>query len=81
MQEKIEFSCMLQRQRLISTKILGGLSLLGFNDKVTVKNSKKILRGGKRWHPVAQGGTCHSMPPHGYRPVGDVSTSDEEPLF
>ena len=27
MQDRIEFSNMLQRQRLISTKILGGLSL------------------------------------------------------
>ena len=27
MQEKIEFPCMLQRPRLISTKILGDLSL------------------------------------------------------
>ena len=27
MQEKVEFSCVLQRPRLISTKILGDLSL------------------------------------------------------
>ena len=59
MQEKVELPCMLQRSRLISTKILGDLSL------ATIKNCKKILRGGKRKASCCPGG---HLPPHGYGP-------------
>ena len=48
MQEKMEFSSMLQRPRLISTKLLGDFSLATKikQQKTTIKNCKKILRGG-----------------------------------
>ena len=48
-QEKTEFSSMLQRPRLISTKVLGDLSLATKikQQKTTIENCKKILRGGK----------------------------------
>ena len=46
--------------------------LLGYKDKATVKKlpeNYEIMRGGKRWHSVAQGGICHPMPSHGYGPA------------
>ena len=50
MQEKTEFSCKLQRPTLISTKIVGDLSLATKikQQKTTMKNCKKILGGGKK---------------------------------
>ena len=63
MQEKVEFSCMLQRPTLISTKILGVLSLATKikQQKATIKNCKKILRGGKKMASCCPGGP---LPPH-----------------
>ena len=70
MQEKTEFSCMLQRPRLISTKMLGDISLATMikQQKTPIKNCKKILRGGRKMasccpgvafaapcHPIAKG--------------------------
>ena len=57
MQEKTEFSCKLERPTLISTKLLGDLSLATKikQQKATIKKCKKILKGGQKWHPVAQG--------------------------
>ena len=53
--QKVEVSCKLQRPRLISTKILGDLSLATMI-KQQYKNCKRILRGGKkRRHPVVEG--------------------------
>ena len=64
MQEKIELSCMLQRPRLISTNIVGNLSLATVT-KATIKNCKEILRGGKSMVSCCPGVTitalCHSM--------------------
>ena len=50
MQEKTEFSCKSQRKRLISTKILGDLSLATKikQQKTTIKNCKKILKSVKK---------------------------------
>ena len=67
MQEKTEFSCMLQRPRLISTKLLGELSLATKikQQKTTIKNCKKILRGGKKMASccpgVAVATPCHPI--------------------
>ena len=71
MQEKTEFSCKLQRPTLISTKILGDLSLATKikQQKTTIKNCKKILRGGKKMASCCPGGgSCRPTPPHSYRP-------------
>ena len=50
MQEKTEFFCKLQRPTLISTRVLGDLSLATKikQQKTRIKNCKKILRGGKK---------------------------------
>ena len=63
MQEKTEFSCMSQRPRLISTKMLGDLSLATKvkQQKTTIKNCKKILSGGKKMASCCPGG---HLPPH-----------------
>ena len=59
MQEKTEFSCILQRPMLISTKVLGDLKDKAA--KTRLKNCKKILRGGRKMvsccpcHPIATG--------------------------
>ena len=69
MQGKIEVSCMLQRPRLISTKILGYLSLAaqrGSNTKKVLENSQGWQKGGILW---PRGDICHPMAPHGYWPV------------
>ena len=62
MQEKTEFSCKLQRPWLISTKILGDLSLATKikQQKATIKNCKTILRGGKKMASCCPGG--HLLP-------------------
>ena len=59
-QEKIEFSSMLERPRLISSKILGDVSL-ATKIKQQQKISRKFSGVLKRWHPVAQGCSCHPM--------------------
>ena len=58
MLDKIEFSRMLKRPRLISTQILGDLSLATKikQQKTTIKKYKKILRGGKRMASCCPGG-------------------------
>ena len=64
MQEKTEFSCKLQRPTLISAKILGDLSFAATKikqQKTTIKNCKKILRGGKKMAFCCPGG---HLPPH-----------------
>ena len=67
-QEKTEVSCMLQRPRLISTTMLGDLSFAATKikqQKTTIKNCKKILRGGTRmasYFPgVAFAPPCHPI--------------------
>ena len=47
-----EFSCMLQRPRLISIMIFGDLSLAAMI-KQQEKIARKFSRVAKRWHPVA----------------------------
>ena len=66
MQEKTEFSCMLQIPRLISKKVLGDLSLATKikQQKATIKNYKKILRGSKK-----MASCCPGVAPHSYGPV------------
>ena len=60
--EKTEFSCMLQRPRLISTTMLGDLSLAKkIKHQKTTKDCKKILRGGKKMISCCPGG---HLPPH-----------------
>ena len=58
-QGKIDFSCMLQRLWLISTKILGDLSLV-----TMIKHEQKIERKfsgvAKEWHSVVKG---RQLPP------------------
>ena len=55
-QEKTEFSCMLQRPSLISTKILDlSLATKIKQQKTAIENCKENYRVAKRWHPVAQG--------------------------
>ena len=62
MWEKIEFPCMLYRPRLISTNILGDLSMT-----TMIKQQSKIARKfsgvAKGWHPVAQRGIWYPIPP------------------
>ena len=62
-QEKPEFSCQLRRPRLISTKILRVLSLATKikQQKTTIKNCKKTLKGGKNMAPCCPGG---HLPPY-----------------
>ena len=57
-QEKIEFPSMLQRPRLISTTILGDLSMAAKikQQKATIENCKKSLRGGKKMASCCPGG-------------------------
>ena len=65
--EKTELSCKLHRPTLISTKILGVLSLATNikQEKTTIKNCKKILRGGKKmascYLGVAVATPCHPI--------------------
>ena len=68
MQEMTEFSC--TKTKVDLNQNLGDLSL-GTKIKqqeITIKNCKKFSGVAKRWDPVAQGGRCHSMPPHNYGP-------------
>ena len=44
---KVEHSSTLQRPRLSSTKTLR-ISLLGYKDKITIENCKKIPRGDNK---------------------------------
>ena len=71
MQEKTEFSCKLQRPTLISTKVLGDLTLATKikQQRATIKNCMKILRGGKKMASCCPGGAVATpMPPHSYGP-------------
>ena len=66
-QEKIEFSCKLQRPRLISPKVLGDLSFATkTKDKKLQENSRGLQKNGIL---LPRGGVCHPMPPHGYGPA------------
>ena len=66
-QEKAEFSSKLRRPRLISTKILGDLSLATKikQQKTAIKNCKTILKGGKKMASCCPGVAvaipCHPM--------------------
>ena len=66
-QEKIEFSSMLQTPRLVSTKILGDLSLA-----TMIKHQQKLQENcqgvAKNGILLSRGGSCHPMPLHGYGP-------------
>ena len=57
MQEKTELSFMLQRPRLISTKLLGDLSLATEikQQKQQYKSARNFSGVAKRWHPAPQG--------------------------
>ena len=62
MQDKIDFSCMLQRPRLISTKILVlFLATKAKQQRLTIMNCKKIIRCDKRLGSCCPGG---HLPPH-----------------
>ena len=66
MQKKTEFSCKLQIPTLISTNILGDLSLATkIKQQNSNKNCKKILRGGKKMESccpgVAVATQCHPI--------------------
>ena len=73
MQEKAEFSCKFQRPTLISTKILGDLSLATKikQQKITIENCKQILRGGKKMVSCCPGG---QLPPHATHSYGPAQT-------
>ena len=59
--EKIAFSSMLQRQGLISSKILGDVSFAATKIKQHQKIARSFSGVAKRCHPVAQG---WHVPPH-----------------
>ena len=67
MQEKIEFSCMLQRLRLISNKFLEDLSFAATNIK---QQYKKLQENFQVWQKddilLPKGVICHPMQSHSY---------------
>ena len=69
-QEKIELSNKSQTPRLRRS--------LSYKDKVTLKNCKKFPVVANSWHPVAQGGIYHSMPPRGYGPAARIHFRQEK---